>query len=1080
MLQRILEFSIGHRRGVVLAVLLLALVGVRALSQLPIDAVPDVTNKQVQINVEAPALSPLEIERQITFVLETAVLGVPGMRSTRSLSRHGFCQITAVFDDATDIYFARQQIGERLREAGPLLPDGVEPKLGPIATGLGEVCMWSLTYKHPRGEGAHPHPGDAGWQGDGSYRTDDGELLRSDVELAGYLRTVQDWIVRPQLRIAPGLAGVESIGGHQKQYHVHPDPERLAAFGLSFRDVIEALEQANVNTGAGFVERHGETHLVRAAGRIERPEELAEIVVGAHANVPIRLSSVLAAEGVRIGPELRTGAATQNGEEMVLGTALMLLGGNSRAVAAEVQRRLAGIAAALPPDIALEVLLDRSTLVDATITTVWHNLAEGALLVVVVLLFLLGNLRAALIAALAIPLSMLFTAAGMVELGVSGNLMSLGAIDFGLIVDGAVIIVENCLRRLAERQRELGRPLTLPERLQTTQQAAGQVRSATAFGEAIIIIVYLPILSLQGVEGKMFQPMAMTVVLALVAAFVLSLTLVPALVALLLRSPLRLVETWPVRAAKALYAPVLRFSLQWRFAVMGCAALLFVAALGLFRQLGREFVPTLDEQNLAVQVSRIASTSLSQAVAMEQEVERVLKAMPEVAVVFSKTGSSELATDPMPPNVSDAIVVLKPRAEWPDPGLPKAELVARMDAALQLLPGNRYLFTQPIEMRFQELVAGVRSDLAVRVHGEDFVAMELAARTVALRLMELPGAADVMVEQTDGLPLTTVRVDRTAAGRYGLTVAEVQDVVAVAVGGRVAGSVQEGDRRVDLVVRLPEALRADPGRLADLPVPLPRRDAPDEPHANDDAPLRGYLPLASVASLDVRESQNQVTRLDGKRCIVVRCNVRGTDLGTFVRQAQQALADVALPAGGWLGYGGQFENLVAAEARLWLLVPLCLLLILVLLCASFGDLRDALLVFSGVPLGLSGGVLALVARGMPFSISAAVGFIALSGVAVLNGLVMISCIRELRQQGAGLAVAIEQGALQRLRPVLTTALVASLGFLPMAWSTGVGAEVQRPLATVVVGGLLTSTLLTLMVLPALYRQFAKRTPAMSG
>jgi heavy metal efflux system protein len=1073
MLELLLRLSIRKRKLVVLLALGTAALGVRSLLRLPIDAVPDITNNQVQINTLVPALSPLEVEQQVTFPIETALAGIPGLESTRSLSRNGFSQVTAVFEDAVDLYFARVQVGERLGDAREMLPPGVEPRMGAISTGLGEIYMWTVAYETPDGRARDGRPG---WQSDGSYLTPEGQRLASELERAAYLRTVQDWIIRPQLKNVPGIAGIDAIGGYVKQYHVQPDPMRLVSYGLSFADVIEALEENNLSTGAGYIEHEGESYVVRAAGRIETPEEIEAIVIGTRGGVPIHVHDV---GTVGVGRELRTGSASVNGEEVVIGTALMRIGANSRTVAGAVDERMAAVRRTLPPGIEARTVLDRSELVEATIATVRRNLVEGALLVVVVLFLLLGNIRAALITAVAIPLSMLMTATGMVQAGLSGNLMSLGAIDFGLIVDGAVIIVENCLRRLAERQHAMGRVLTRAERLDEVTLASKEMIQPSVYGQAIIITVYLPILALPGISGKMFQPMALTVILALVSAFVLSLTVVPALLALVVRGRVEEKENLLVRQAKRAYAPVLSWALAHRGRVVGVAVALFAGALLLFQRLGQEFVPTLDEKDFALHAIRIPSTSLTQSTAMQARVERAVAAFPEVALVFSKTGTAEMAADPMPPNVSDTFVILEPRSDWPDPRETKAELLARIETAVRALPGNNYEFTQPIQMRFNELIAGVRSDVAVKVHGDDFEALQLQARALAGVLGRIEGAADVKVEQTEGLPVLTVQIDRVAIGRYGLSVADVQDVVAAAVGGREAGQVFEGDRRIDLVVRLPDELRGDLTALESLPVPLPRAEGARSTAllAGGDggaSERMGFLPLSAVAAIELAEGPSQISRENGKRRVVVQANVRGRDLGSFVREAQAAVASVRLAPGTWLEWGGQFENLVESRARLGLVVPLCFALIFLLLYGTFGDVRSALLVFSGVPLGLTGGVLALALRGMPFSISAAVGFIALSGVAVLNGLVMVSCVNQLRRDGVELAEAIRRGSLTRLRPVLMTALVASLGFVPMALATGTGAEVQRPLATVVIGGLVSSTLLTLVVLPALVRMFAGR------
>ncbi len=1076
MLERILRFSLRHRGLVVLATVALGLVGVSSLLRLPIDAVPDITNRQVQVNTLAPSLSPIEIEKQVTFPIETALAGIPGLTSTRSLSRNGFSQVTAVFADSVDIYFARQQVGERLAQAKESLPPDAEPAMGPISTGLGEVFMWTVEFAHPQGAGATLTQGRPGWQGDGVYLTPEGERLSTTVELAGYLRTVQDWIIRPQLKAVPGVAGVDTIGGYVKQYHVRPDPTGLVAYGLTFRDLLDALERNNLSTGAGYIESNGEQYLVRAAGRIERPEQIARIVIGERFGIPIYVEDVAT---VGIGAELRTGSASENGEEVVVGTALMLIGENSRTVSSAIDEKIAAIARTLPPDVLVKPVLDRTTLVDATIRTVERNLVEGAILVIVVLFLLLGNFRAAVITALAIPLSMLLTAIGMVQANVSGNLMSLGAIDFGLIVDGAVIIVENCLRLLAERQHQLGRTLTTKERLKVVLQASTQVRSATAFGEAIIIIVYVPLLFLTGVEGKMFRPMAITVILALGAAFVLSLTFIPAMVAIGIRGRVREKENVLIGWAKRAYAPALRVALRARVLTVALAVLIFALSIALFTRLGQEFVPTLSELDFAVHALRIPSTSLTQSTEMQLELERALKRVPEIETVFSKIGTAEVAGDPMPPNVADTFVILRPREQWPDPGDTKEDVRRRIAAALEGLLGNSYEYTQPIQMRFNELLAGVRGDVAVKVFGDDADALLVTAQRISGILGSIPGAADTRVEQVDGLPTLSIEVDRDAISRYGLSVADVQDVANVALGGRSAGLVFEGDRRFEIVVRLPDQYRKNLLVLENLPIPLPAHEEEDRIERiaagrTDDERHFSFLPLASVAKLTVSEGPNQISRENGKRRVVVQANVRGRDIGTFVEEAKARIAaDVPLAPGSWIEWGGQFENLVEAKERLSVVVPLCFVVIFLLLYSTFGSVKYAALVFTGVPLALSGGVVSLWLRDMPFSISAAVGFIALSGVAVLNGLVMVTFINQLRRDGTPLESAIHDGALTRLRPVLMTALVASLGFVPMALATGTGAEVQRPLATVVIGGLVTSTALTLLVLPALYRLFAR-------
>jgi cobalt-zinc-cadmium resistance protein CzcA len=1062
MIGRILDLSVRFRWAVIALVTLVAALGVYNLVRLPIDAVPDITNKQVQINTVAGTLAPAEVEKLVTFPVETAMAGVPGLESTRSISRNGFSQVTIVFKENTDTYFARQQVAERLTQVRQSLPAGVEPTMGPISSGLGEVLMWTVAFEHPGGKGARRQDGAPGWQTDGAYLTTTGERLADPTAQAAYLREVQDWIVRPQMRAVPGVAGVDSIGGFEKQFVVQPDPTRLASLGVSFADLVKALEAANLAVGANFVERGGEAFLVRADARVRTVDEIANAVVATREGVSVRVRDVAV---VKVGGGLRTGAASENGEEVVVGTVLMLTGENSRTVAAASAEKLAQVAKSLPPGIRLQITYDRSKLVDATIKTVEKNLTEGALLVIVVLFLLLGNFRAALITALVIPLSMLMTAIGMNRLAVSGNLMSLGALDFGLIVDGAVIVVENALRRLGERQHHEGRLLTLSERLSETREAAREMIAPTVYGQAIILLVYAPLLTFTGVEGKTFSPMAITVMLALAAAFVLSLTFIPAMIALLIRGKVAEKEVAPVRWTKARYEPLLRKVVARPAPVILASVGVFAVAAVTFAFLGREFTPQLDERDVAVQALRIPSTSLEQSMRMQRRVERVIAGFPEVAFVYSKTGTAEVASDPMPPNASDAFVILKPQKEWPNKRETKAELVGRIEAKLEDLTGNAYEFSQPIQMRFNELIAGVRGDVAIKVYGDDLDAMTRTAEEIATVLRTVKGAADVKVEQTSGFPTLDVQLDRDAIGRYGLTVEEVADTLAVAMGGREAGLVFQGDRRFDVVVRLPDASRNDLDAVGALPVMLPAIGGG----------TRASVPLRDVAKFSYSEGLNQVSRENGKRRVVVQANVRGADLGAFVNQARQKVeARVKPPAGSWLVWGGQFENLKAAQARLALVVPLCFLLIFGLLFMALGGAAPAAAVFSAIPLALAGGVFALALRGIPFSVSAAVGFIALSGVAVLNGLVMMTAIRQRLASGMPLEAAIIDGALERLRPVMMTGLVASLGFVPMALATGTGAEVQRPLATVVIGGLITATALTLFVLPAICRLVLRR------
>jgi cobalt-zinc-cadmium resistance protein CzcA len=1025
MINAILRFSVERRFLTLSLILVLVGVGVWSFQRLPIDAVPDITNVQVQINTEAPGYSPLEAEQRITFPVETALYGLPNLSYTRSLSRYGLSQVTVVFEEGTDIYFARNLINERLGAIKSALPPGLEPEMGPIATGLGEIFMY--TVEAP--------PGAA--QADGSPLD------------ATALREIQDWIIKPQLAQVPGVIEVNTIGGYDKQYHVTPSPQRLLEFGITVDELVSALRANNTNRGAGYIERNGQQLLVRSPGQLATIGDIEQVVIANRDGVPVRVADV--AE-VAIGKELRTGAATRDGKETVMGTAMMLVGENSRAVAQAVAEKLEAIQPSLPDGVKVEAVYDRTALVDKAIATVEKNLLEGALLVIVVLFLLLGNLRAALITAAVIPLSMLATITGMVRSGVSANLMSLGALDFGLIVDGAVIIVENCIRRLSQAQHQ--GQLALKERLQLVFEATNEVIRPSLFGVAIITVVYLPIFALTGVEGKMFHPMAATVVMALLAAMVLSLTVVPAAVAVFMGGKISEKESPVISGAKSLYRPALRVAMRFRWLVLGGATTLVAVCLWLATTLGSEFIPQLDEGDIALHALRIPGTGLEQSIEMQSQLEERLKAFGEVDKVFAKIGTPEVATDPMPPSVADNFVILKPRSQWPNPDKTKDELVAEMAAAVEMLPGNKYEFTQPIEMRFNELISGVRADLGIKVFGDDLDQLLASANDVLEVVESMEGAADARVEQVTGLPMLSVHPKRMALSRYGLTVDDLQDLVAAGVGGENAGLIYEGDRRFQLVVRLPEDIRRDVDSLADLPVPLPDG---------------GYVPLSEVAELELAPAPNQISRENGKRRVVVTANVRDRDLGGFVEEAQARIADdVDLPAGYWLDYGGTFEQLQSASQRLAIVVPVTLAIILALLVMAFGSLKDALIIFTGVPLALTGGVLSLWLRDMPLSISAGVGFIALSGVAVLNGLVMIAFIRDLWHEQGDLMKAIVEGALIRLRPVLMTALVASLGFVPMALNTGTGAEVQRPLATVVIGGIISSTLLTLFVLPVLY------------
>ncbi len=1062
MIGRIVTLSVEKRWLVLLLTIAAALLGIGALRQLPIDAVPDITNNQVQINVVAPALSPDQIEKQVAFTVETALAGIPGLEYTRSLSRNGFAQITAVFGEKTDIYFARAQVAERLRTAEEDLPEGVNPEMGPIATGLGDIFMWTVEYREL--DQVHHRNGEPGLQRDASYITPEGDHLVSDADKATYLRTVQDWIVTPQLKSTAGLAGVDSLGGYTKEYLVVPDVQRMAAMRLTLQDLTTALQRSNTSAGAGVVNRNGEGLAVRSDGRVRNADELARTVVATRESVPILLNQIAA---VRTGQGLRMGSASENGHEVVVGTAVMRIGENSRTVSTGVAERLTQIGRSLPVDVVVKPVMNRTELVNSTISTVARNLAEGAVLVIVVLFALLGNFRAALIAACVIPITMLLTSIGMLEAGVSANLMSLGALDFGLIVDGAVIIVENALRRLGEAQHGRDDVLTIEQRLGIVAASAREMIRPSVYGQAIIILVYAPLLTFTGVEGKMFEPMALTVIIALVFAFILSLTFIPAAIAIWLSKRVEEKESRVVTFLRQRYKPGLDAAMRRPTLTIGVAIGALALAGAAFMTLGQEFLPQLDEGNILVQAVRIPGTSVDQSQAMQFQVEKALAKAPEVRFAFSRTGTSEIASDPMPPNATDTFVILKPKKEWPDPGLSKEELVDRLEKRLSTLPGNAYEITQPIQMRFNELIAGVRGDIAIKVFGDDFGEMNATADRIAGILRKTRGAADVRVEQTEGLPMLDIRPNRTAMSRVGVTAGDVQDTVAAAIGGRQAGVIFEGDRRFPVVIRMAESSRSDLTAVAQVPVPTGSG---------------GFVPLSTVADIAVVDGPNQISRENGKRRVVVQANVRDRDVAGVVADARSAIdTQVILPAGTYLEWGGQFENLASARDRLSIVVPICFSVIMFLLYGALGSVRDALIVFTGVPLALVGGILALVLRGMPFSISAAVGFIALSGVAVLNGLVMVSSIHDLMRQGMDRAVAAHQGALARLRPVAMTALVASLGFVPMALGHGAGAEVQKPLATVVIGGLISATLLTLFVLPTLYARFGLRElPAPSG
>ena len=1031
MIDALIRFAVERRWLVLAATLLVAAAGVYSTLKLPIDAVPDITNVQVQINSEAPGYSPLETEQRISYPVETAMAGLPKLDYTRSISRYGLSQVTVVFEEGTDIYWARQQISERLQKVRGEVPDGIEPTMGPIASGLGEIVNYVVRAK----EGA---------------TNADGEAYTPE-----QLRTIQDWIIKPQLVKVPGVTEINSVGGYEKQYQVAPIPGRMLAYKVTMQDLLAALDLNNRNAGAGYIEKNGEQWLVRSPGQLKTLDDIRDVVVTKRDDAPVRVSDV--AE-VKLGEQLRTGASTSGESEVVLGTAMMLIGENSRIVAQNVANKIEEVQRSLPDGVVIETVYNRTSLVDKTIATVEKNLFEGAVLVIVVLFILLGNVRAALITACVIPLSMLFAVSGMVANKVSGNLMSLGAIDFGIIVDGAVIVVENALRRLGIAQQRLGRVLTTKERLIEVTHSTREVFNPAVFGVLIIMLVYLPIFALSGVEGKMFHPMAFTVVAALLGALIFSVTFVPAAIAIFVRGNIKHGENRIMRAARKVYQPVLRQTLKLPVVIILLGFGLFAVSMFQASRMGTEFLPQLDEGDIAMQALRIPGTGLQQSIAMQKDVESVVSRFDEVRLVFSKIGTPDVATDPMPPSVADTIIILKEREDWLNPEKTKEQLVAEIRTAVQELPGNKYEFTQPIEMRFNELIAGVRADLGVRIYGDDLQTLKRLGDSAAAVIRTVNGAADVRVEQMTGLSTLSVIPKRDHLALLGLTVADVQRAVQAAVGGVQSGIIYEGDKRFKLMVRLDKEWRKSIEQLKSLPIDLPAGN-----------PELRYVPLGEVAELSLESGPNQINRESSKRNVIVSANVEDRDLGSFVADVQDALTtDVDLPAGYWVNYDGTFEQLQSASQRLSLVVPLALLLIIGLLYSAFNSLSSALVIFTGVPLGLTGGIFALALRDMPLSISAAVGFIALSGVAVLNGVVMLTFIRQLLRDGLPLKDAVFEGAQQRLRPVLMTALVASLGFVPMAFNTGVGAEVQRPLATVVIGGIVSSTLLTLVVLPALY------------
>lgn len=1028
MIDKLIQFSIARRWLVMFLVLVVSALGVWNYQNLPIDAVPDITNVQVQINTEAPGYSPLEVEQRITYLVELAITGLPYVENTRSISRYALSQVTVVFEKGTDIYFARNLINERLQQAKSDMPSGIEPVMGPVATGLGEIFHYAV------------------------HADEDARQANGEKYDATALRTLQDWVIRPQLRLVPGVTEINTIGGFEKEFHITPRPIQLLAFGLTFDNLVDAVEENNANIGAGYIEKNGEQYLIRAPGQVADIAAIQKIIVAHKDGIPVTVAEVAS---VGFGKQLRTGAATLNGEETVLGTAVMLLGGNSRSVSEAVSAKLVEINKTLPNGVTAEPVYNRTVLVDKTIATVQKNLLEGAVLVVIVLLVMLGNVRAALLTAMVIPLSMLMLMTGMVQTKVSANLMSLGALDFGLIVDGAVIIVENCIFRLASQQQHLGRLLKLEERFQVVFSATREVFTPSLISVLVVILVNLPILALTGVEGKMFTPMAMTVIIALLSALVLSLTFVPAAAALLLSGHIEEKDNFIVRHSKSAYTPILEWALKFRVFVLTGAVVFIVVIGGLATRMGTEFIPNLDEGDIAIQALRIPGTSLTQSLEMQFQLERAVLEIPEVKTYFSRVGTAEVASDPMGPNISDGYVMLKDTKDWPDPDKSKAQLLDDIQEKLALISGNAFEISQPIQLRFNELISGVRSDLGIKVYGDDLDQLLKSGTEIAAVLSRIEGAEGVKVEQVSGLPILSIETNRSALYRYGLNVADVQDTIAAATGGEEAGLIFEGDRRFTIVVRVAEEIRNDLRALERLPISLPQG---------------GYVPLSEVASLNLAPGPNQISRENGKRRVVVSANVRGRDLGGFVAEIQtQVEQQITLPPGYWLEYGGTFEQLQSATERLTLLIPVTLVMIFALLMMTFGSARDAALVFSGVPLALTGGVISLWLRDIPLSITAGVGFITLCGVSVLTGVMMVSAFRDQLSQGQTIDQSIRKGAILRLRPILMVALVAALGFLPMALNTSTGAEVQRPLATVVIGGIISSTLLTLLVLPGLYR-----------
>lgn len=1026
MLERALEFSLRQRFVVVLGAILLVILGILAWPQVNLDAVPDITTNQISINTETGGMSPEEVEKLVTFPIETAMGGIPGVEQVRSLSQFGLSQVNVVFRDDKDIYFARQLVSERLNGVKDELPDGVgSPTMGPVSTGLGDIYMYAI---------------------------------ESPDRTPSQLRELQDWVIAPQLRTVPGVAEVNATDGSVKQYQVVVSPQAMLARSVSVDDVVAALQNNNENAGGGLLERNGERVLIRSVGLAQTTSDIEQIVVKSEDGVPVLIRDVASVE---LGVPVLTGISTKDGKESLMVIVMMLKGANGQTVANAVNERIDEIKGQLPQDVTLTTTYDRAEFVGEVLHTVEKSLLEGAALVIIILVVLLGNFRGAIIAAIAIPLAMLFAVLGMKQFGISGNLMSLGAIDFGIIVDGAVIMVENCVRRLSEARAMLGRTLTKEEHAAVIKQATSEVRKVTQFGEMIIIATFIPILALEGVEGKMFRPMALVFILALVGALILSLTLIPTLCSLFLSRDTQEKHSRLLGFFERLYAPTLAFALKRRAWVIGAASVLLVGCGFLFTRIGSEFVPKLDEGSLVIQPIRVRTVDMEQTIKLVTAYEKKVLEVPEVLTVVTRTGTPEIATDPMPLSLSDSFLTLKPKAQW-RPGMTKEKLIAELQSKIQQVPGQGYNFSQPIELRFAEIVSGVKADVGIKVFGENLGELKAKADEIAALMQDIPGATDIEVEQVDDVPVFQIDIDREAIARLGISIADIQHIVSVALGGEEVGQIVEGDRRFGLAVRLPEDIRNDPEAIKSLRV---------------ETPTGGSVPLSSLATIGDRVAPAQISREMGKRRVVVTLNVRGRDLGSFIAEAQRKVkSELKLDEGYYVTWGGQFENLQRASQRLTIVVPVALGLIFVLLFSTFGSMKQAALIFTGVPLAITGGIIALALRGMPFSITAGVGFIALSGVAVLNGVVMVSAINRLRSEsGMSVLEAVKTGASQRLRPVLMTALVAALGFIPMALNTGIGAEVQRPLATVVIGGILSATLLTLVVLPVLYTWFEKDT-----